>query len=141
MALGIIADGAISGMNPTICSSMSPTRVDLASPVMVVLPTFSSLNPLLGSVVCGCHVSSITSLNWVFRRWHFIWPQHLSISNFSSWLPRVQSETHVNWLVKLIVDWIWVLAFGVSLQAGFVVAVEERGECFCGFVFFFCILY
>ena len=30
----------------------------------------------------------------------------------------------------------WVVAFGVSSQAGFVVAVGERGECFCGFVFF-----
>ena len=36
-----------------------------------------------------------------------------------------------------MVDWVWALAFEVILRGGTVVAVVERGECFCGFVIFF----
>ena len=38
-----------------------------------------------------------------------------------------------------MVDWVWALAFEVILRGGTVVAVVERGECFCGFVIFFLI--
>ena len=61
----MIADGAISGMNPTICSRMFSTKFDLEAAVIVLSPTFSSLKPLLVPVDQS---SSITSLNWVFRR-------------------------------------------------------------------------
>ena len=106
----MIAEGAILGMNPTICSSMFCTRLDLEAAVIVLSPTFSSLKPLLVPVDHSCR---ITSLNWVFRRWHFSWPHHLSRSSFSSWLPRVRSETQVSCPEKFIVTWVWVLALGV----------------------------
>ena len=111
MALHVTVAGAISGMKLTIDSSMSFTRVDCSSGDMVLSPIFTSVNPLLGSMEYAVHVLSITSLNWVVRRWHFNWFHHLSSSSFSSWPSRVRRATHVSWFVKLIVDWIWVLSF------------------------------
>ena len=53
VALGIIADSAISGMKLARVSSMSPTKVDFSSAVMVLSPTFSVLKPLFSWVLRG----------------------------------------------------------------------------------------
>ena len=53
--------------------------------------------------------------------------------------PDVLTSSSAKWWVSVVLSVlrVWVFSFRVSFQAGFVVAVEERGECFCGFVLFF----